>query len=439
MLTFDALSPRFALLGLGPSWMLMDGVFCQLATFDRTQPEGLALATYLGAVSALANTVVVPAHAAAQRKLRWPTRRWVAWASYAQLASCALLAACWSLAAGGASLALYAAVFVASLAGNGQQLALNPWAAELGQSRRIVEMMAGGDAGALVAALLASAQRALPRGSALAAPSPFFAALGVLLVLACAALRALEPDAALRGGGDAPAAATNPLRDDADDDDVEILGDAEEGDDKDDDDTEPVVRDDKEPVADDWEATRTLSLAMPPLGDGPGEHRLRRVLTLARSNAAYQLTSWVLLRSLLPYAINAAAPAHSSDGAVFLAFAINGSLVACFLGACLAARDRAPLDVGRANAVMVFAFAVVAVVATACAFGGRPRSAAPCVAIALAAAVIRGLDGYCTPLFYREIHAVSGSVAVLQWSGILAIWVVNAGVWVTLVAVALGG
>ena len=105
----------------------------------------------------------------------------------------------------------------------------------------------------------------------------------------------------------------------------------------------------------------------------------------------------------------------------------------------LAARDRAPLDVGRANAVMVFAFAVVAVVATACAFGGRPRSAAPCVAIALAAAVIRGLDGYCTPLFYREIHAVSGSVAVLQWSGILAIWVVNAGVWVTLVAVALGG
>ena len=61
------------------------------------------------------------------------------------------------------------------------------------------------------------------------------------------------------------------------------------------------------------------------------------------------------------------------------------------------------------------------------------------VAIALAAAVIRGLDGYCTPLFYREIHAVSGSVAVLQWSGILAIWVVNAGVWVTLVAVALGG
>ena len=177
---------------------------------------------------------------------------------------------------------------------------------------------------------------------------------------------------------------------------------------------------------------------MPPLGDGPGEHRLRRVLTLARSNAAYQLTSWVLLRSLLPYAINAAAPAHSSDGAVFLAFAINGSLVACFLGACLAARDRAPLDVGRANAVMVFAFSVVAVVATACAFGGRPRSAAPCVAIALAAAVIRGLDGYCTPLFYRKIHEASRSVAVLQWSGILAIWVVNAGVWVTLVAVFFG-
>ena len=111
--------------------------------------------------------------------------------------------------------------------------------------------------------------------------------------------------------------------------------------------------------------------------------------------------------------------------------------VGALAGNATCPRDRAPLDVGRANAVMVFAFSVVAVVATACAFGGRPRSAAPCVAIALAAAVIRGLDGYCTPLFYREIHAVSGSVAVLQWSGILAIWVVNAGVWLSL-AVVLG-
>ena len=46
--------------------MLLDGVFSELAIFDRTQPEGLALATYLTAVSALANTIAVPGHAAAR-------------------------------------------------------------------------------------------------------------------------------------------------------------------------------------------------------------------------------------------------------------------------------------------------------------------------------------------------------------------------------------
>ena len=159
---------------------------------------------------------------------------------------------------------------------------------------------------------------------------------------------------------------------------------------------------------------------------------------LAWSNAAYQLTSWVLLRSLLPYAVNAAAPVKSADGAAFLALAINLSLVACFVGACLAMRPAAPLSLRAANATMVAAFAAVAGVATAAAANGRPATAGPCAAIVVAAAVIRGLDGYCTPLFYRKIHEASRSVAVLQWSGILAIWVVNAGVWVTLVAVIFG-
>ena len=41
----DALSFMVFAIGVGPSWMLMDGLFAQLAIFDRTQPEGLALAT----------------------------------------------------------------------------------------------------------------------------------------------------------------------------------------------------------------------------------------------------------------------------------------------------------------------------------------------------------------------------------------------------------
>ena len=86
--------------------MLLDGVFSELAIFDRTQPEGLALATYLTAVSALANTIVVPGHAAAQRRLKWKSRTWVGAAVYASVAAAVTLALFWDYSVGGASLAL---------------------------------------------------------------------------------------------------------------------------------------------------------------------------------------------------------------------------------------------------------------------------------------------------------------------------------------------
>ena len=39
--------------------------------------------------------------------------------------------------------------------------------------------------------------------------------------------------------------------------------------------------------------------------------------------------------------------------------------------------------------------------------------------------------------YYRRIHTLSESIDVLQWAGVVAIWVVNAGVWLSL-AVVLG-
>ena len=89
-----------------------------------------------------------------------------------------------------------------------------------------------------------------------------------------------------------------------------------------------------------------------------------------------------------------------------------------------------------ARSSLALAFAAIVAVAAYHGLAGRPATAAPAAFLAIAAATIRGLDGYCTPLFYREIFAQSRSVDVLRWAGILAIWVVNAGVWATLVAVA---
>ena len=189
-MVLDRRSLSYAALGLGPSWMLLDGIFAEVALFDRTQPEGLALATYLTAVSAVANTIVVPGHAVVQRRVQWSLRTWVGGAVYAQLATALVLAAFWHERAGGASVALYVCVFATSLVGNFQQLALNPWAAETGRATRIVELMAGGNAGALLPAFLALLQR-VDSVRRQFGPTPFFLCLAALLLLPVAAFHAI--------------------------------------------------------------------------------------------------------------------------------------------------------------------------------------------------------------------------------------------------------
>ena len=189
-MVLDRRSLSYAALGLGPSWMLLDGIFAEAALLDRTQPEGLALATYLTAVSAVANTLVVPGHAVVQRRVRWSLRTWVSGAVYAQLATSLILAAFWHERVGGASVALYLCVFATSLVGNFQQLALNPWAAETGRATRIVELMAGGNAGALLPAFLALLQR-VDSVRRQFGPTPFFLCLAALLLLPVAAFHAI--------------------------------------------------------------------------------------------------------------------------------------------------------------------------------------------------------------------------------------------------------
>ena len=189
-MVLDRRSLSYAALGLGPSWLLLDGLFAEVALFDRTQPEGLALATYLTAVSAVANTIVVPGHAVVQRRVQWSLRTWVGGAVYAQLATALILAFFWHQRVGGASVALYLCVFATSLVGNFQQLALNPWAAETGRATRIVELMAGGNAGALLPAFLALLQRvdSVRRDFG---PTPFFLCLSALLMLPVASFHAI--------------------------------------------------------------------------------------------------------------------------------------------------------------------------------------------------------------------------------------------------------
>jgi hypothetical protein len=423
----DRRSLSYAALGLGPSWLLLDGLFAEVALFDRTQPEGLALATYLTAVSAVANTIVVPGHAVVQRRVQWSLRTWVGGAVYAQLATALVLAAFWHQRVGGASVALYLCVFATSLVGNFQQLALNPWAAETGRATRIVELMAGGNAGALLPAFLALLQR-VDSVRREFGPTPFFLCLAVLLFLPVIAFHAIG-----RVAKAAPGETESPKGCELSPQHGGSFGAPAAPDD--------VALSEEEEEDATWAETRLLSLKMPPLSrrvpDEAREARTQECRRLAFSGAYYQLASWVLLRSFLPYAASLTAPEASKDGAAYLAVAVSGSLITCFVGALFAMRRDAPINVAKSDAVVTAGCLAVALASLVCGVAGRPKNPVAALVVVFATWIVRFLDGYCSPLFYRRIHALSESIDVLQWAGVVAIWVVNAGVWLSL-AVVLG-
>ena len=121
----------------------------------------------------------------------------------------------------------------------------------------------------------------------------------------------------------------------------------------------------------------------------------------------------------------------------YLAVAVSGSLITCFVGALFAMRRDAPINVARSDAVVTAGCLAVALASLVCGVAGRPKNSVAALVVIFATWIVRFLDGYCSPLFYRRIHALSESIDVLQWAGVVAIWVVNAGVWLSL-AVVLG-
>lgn len=378
----------FCVVGLSSSWMLIDGVFAQIATLDRTQPEGLALATYLGAVVSLINTFVVPLFARTQRWLRWPMKRWMLVIAYAQLAACCIGAAAWHTRVGGCSIVLYALVLVGCVAGNSQQLVLVPWLAGQCNAKRIPMAMAGGQLGVLVTACVAYLQSSV---GILASPSLCFGFLGCLVASSALAIHRVE----------------------------DVEGELQES---------LLQIEDAEPnKASCWAWSRVLR--------GGCEPWRPAVRAIAASNAYLQLIAWVFMRSTLPYTFAALRPRSAgNDGGSYLSVAVSGSYVMCFLGAMLATSDKAPaFNRVAINALTTVSYLLVGIAALA----AKPPVHTPVWAVAAicASLVVRFLDGFCSPIWYRQIHELSGSTDLVRQAGALAILVATVGVWVTLVLV----
>lgn len=368
--------------GLAPSWILVDGIFAQTSIFDRTQPEGLALATYLGAVSATVNTVIVPSYQAAQGWLQWPRSRWLKAIAYAQIGGCALAASAWRVHVGGFSIVLYLVMAIASTAGNGQQLVLLPWIAGDVDNKWMAMAMAGGQAGALVAAVFALLQDAF---GAIRDPTYCFAFIGILLAFSTFAIQKTIR-ATVHHPLPIPVSTNNPLQ---------------QGEDEFSELPPQVEAVEKAPVKSRWHCCWEPFVAFRG-GMSSAEKAWRRdANAIAWSNAYLQLVSWVFVRSTLPYAFKAVRPRSAGkDGGAYLSLAVNLSLASCFIGAVLANRPKATVNVAVVNLVGTAAFLTIAL----CTLFARGPVDTPAYAILvlLAAVLIRGLDGYCSPLFYRE-------------------------------------
>ena len=183
--------------GLGSGWMLTDAMFIETAHMGQTQPEGLALATYLTGSGMIANVMVVPLFYYLQRRLSWRIERWV-WVGLLFQISSAVLAALswrvrlraplgsaaarpilppgagpvdalgsraqdvadsqashlttpgWRVSLGPTSPCLYAVAFLSTIGGNFQQLAVVPWVQEGAARPACVSWtMAGANLGAV--------------------------------------------------------------------------------------------------------------------------------------------------------------------------------------------------------------------------------------------------------------------------------------------------
>ncbi|KAJ1454154.1 hypothetical protein M885DRAFT_566629 [Pelagophyceae sp. CCMP2097] len=449
------LDPLYLCVGLGPSWMLLDGVFTQLALLDRSAPEGLALATYLGTAAALTNSLVVPAFYAAQRSLQWPHHRWVVLATAAQCLSALLAALFWRWNAFGVSFPIYAVVTIAMVGGNMQQLATLPWISEAAPDR-IVDVMAGGNAGAVVGAALAIAQQTALKGVPFwSEPTAFFCLMALLLAGAGAALYVvLKRHATENAQGHIRLAASDVSAETAhealfDADVAEAAENPLRADSPREDDAEGPPKPGPEPIAPESVPTARWRLLlrrldMPLVAGGSsaaGVAARRECYALTAAYSWLQIVCWCLLRSALPYLFAAARPRNraAKDGASYLSLAINISLLTCFVGAAFAGRHTAEaskkFNVSGVTTLTTGAFLGIVAVAAAAKAARVKTSRAPVIALIAGVALVRFLDGYYSPLLYSRIAAASGSVEVVQWAGAVAIVAAVLAIWATLIFV----
>ena len=450
----------FFLAGFGPSWMVVDAVFIEVALMQQYVPERLALAADLSVSAILANTFVVPGYLALQARLRWRPRAWVLATILLQLGAIAPLAlGAWRVRLGRWSAVLHASMF-------GVVVRRQPAAARdaaVGRRLRRAEprlvvhgrrQRGRAHRGGARPRAVAEAPRAPTASSERFSVGEFYAMLCALVSVSFVGFLAIERRPPRRRPR-APRRRRRRLqrrrrrrrrraRARPDVDDISLIGDAPSSSSSSSS-SSPApaaakvrrshpppprrarakARSAPRPAPRPAASWRVGSLT-PLAARVPAPPRVRRICT---ANAIFQLACWVILRAIVPYAAAHVTPPGApnrcggrdagGDGprpAAALARAVQGSLVACLCGAALSARKDAVLRINLSYAAILLPLAVVIAMACSprvipfvasaprwvglCGAGGAALSPALLVMLCV---VLRFADGYSTPLCYRTV------------------------------------
>ncbi len=409
----------FLVFGMGPSWIVENALFIETPWFQQSQPEGLAFASHLAVSGAFALAVVVPTYLLINQNLSGgiPHVPMVTALVCAQCSLALLAALLWPISVGGTSICLMAIAFLASGVGALQTVVVLPWLSQAFNPRLTSVVMSGSNLGTLVAAGLGLLQG--PGAERRFTPTIFFLLVFVVLVGPVAALGVItarglgrvESRRSATGEGDRGEekkrmGSSQPGSEDAVVEEAplhtllsvagggaEIEGAAGSG-------GVPGRGAEGGPPQ-----VRNMSFCQfifhsvsPP----PGWRRVQKHIAI---NAYIQLITWGLLRTVAPYAAYHTKHHHSQSnedlGGEVLELAIELSYLALTLGALLSAF--LPTDgFGILAGIITGCFIVVLIMAVD--FGDWSTSSGAPILVGCIC-TIRFLDGYVSPLLFRDVAA----------------------------------
>eukprot|EP01084_Bolivina_argentea_P306357 529390_1 len=401
-ITFN-ISFLFILVGLGPSWLLGDGMFIQIPYWQRIQPEGLTLANKMTISGIMPLVTVVPIYFIIVNNINY-TRLSFRKLSYfligTQIISCIIIAIGWPLTIGNVSITIHFITFIASFVGHMMLFAIVPWITSINH-KLSAPILTGTNLGTLCTAMVGLIQQP-GADPALFSPTIFYLIWIFVFLLSLAAFVYL---------------------------DVKYLRDIE------------IVLQKHNRIKNQVKLLKQRERAnhskYPKLAMVLSSFSLpiwwKKIWKFAVLNAYIQLITWVFIRSTIPFAVRNASPESEGENTQIEQYAIELSYVAVLLGSALS------IFIGiKQNKYFWYLIGIYSIFALIFLFisvddDGLWVFWGSSGFVVVLVFLMRFIDGYISPLIYQNIARDYPNKAheMNQWLSATAAIAAFIGVWIT--------